>query len=122
MYAIRSYYDFEAKRIGDKDRDAILDELFEETLNRLFDYSSASVAADTPTAVLPVRTFGSEANSGTADAGLKANAEYFGLRMLQAASSIKRMRVVEREDLQSVMAEWELRLSGLGDSGRNNFV
>lgn len=111
---------FEAKASGDKPSGEILDELFSETVRRLVDYSSAEVTAETPAAVLPVAAMGTAANAdaGLIDVALKKNAEYFGMRFLQAASTSKRFRIVERSDLQAVLAEWELRLSSLGD-GQN---
>jgi len=109
---------FEAKKVGAKGRDEILDELFAGTVGRLLDYSSAAIPADTPAAVLPTRPLASDADkdAGLEDSGLKRNAEYFGLRFLQAAAASKRLRVVERADLQALLSEWELRLSGVGDA------
>ncbi|OHE68162.1 MAG: hypothetical protein A2001_12370 [Treponema sp. GWC1_61_84] len=105
---------FEAKTIGGRPSDEILDELFGEAIGRLLDYSSAAVGASTPAAVLPVG-LGAPGTGGTADAALLRDAERFGARLLQATVASRRLRLVERADLQSVLAELELSLSAIGD-------
>ena len=107
---------FEAKPAGDRPSDEILDELFGDAIVRLLDYSSAALGASTPAAVLPVSLGAAEADEARA-AALRRDAERFGARLLQAAAASKRLRLVERADLQSVLAELELALSAAGEPG-----
>lgn len=105
---------FEAAPVPDKDADAVLDELFGETLARLLDYSSAEVTRDTAAAVLPV-TLRVPPSDDAVIAALQRNAERFGARLVQAAAASKRLKLVERDDLQAILEEIELNLSALGD-------
>ncbi|TFG84981.1 MAG: VWA domain-containing protein [Spirochaetales bacterium] len=101
---------FTADKISDETRDQTLDKLFRDTLANLMDYSTYRVGVDTPLAILPV------AGSGE---GTAASAEYFAERLAIAAAGMepKRFKLVERKDLQKVLAELELQLSGLADEG-----
>jgi len=99
---------FDAKKVADESRDETLGKLFADAVANLADYSTFHISADTPCVILPVTS---------ADAGLGANAEYFGERLSMAASEAKRWKPVERKDLQKVLAELELQLSGLLDEG-----
>lgn len=107
---------FEAKPTAERPRDEILDELFGETMKRLVDYSSAVIPQGAPAALLPVKPLQAVSNTdaGVTDAALKRNAEYFGMRLLQATAASKRFRLVERADLNQVLAEIELNLSAIG--------
>jgi len=108
---------FEARSVASRDKTEILDELFGETVKRLMDYSSAAVAPDTPAAILPVSLTSDTQSDPELASILKRNAEYFGMRFLQASAAARRFRIVEREDLQAILGELELSLSALGDAG-----
>ena len=108
---------FEARSVESRDKSEILDELFGETVKRLMDYASAAIEPDTPTAILPVSSANDDQTNPESASMLKRNAEYFGMRFLQASASARRFRIVEREDLQAILGELELSLSALGASG-----
>jgi len=97
---------FSATKVGDESRDQTLDKLFSEALGNLADYSTYRISTDTPCVVLPVTA---------TVAGLGPTAEYFGERLVMASSEARRWKPVERKDLQKVLAELELQLSGLAD-------
>ena len=99
---------FSAQKIDDETRDQTLDKLFADAIGNLADYSTYHITADTPCVVLPV---------AASDPGLGATAEYFGERLSMASAVAKRWKPVERKDLQKILAELELQLSGLADEG-----
>jgi len=99
---------FDARKVKDESRDETLGKLFADAVANLADYSTFHISAGTPCVILPVNS---------ADASLGANAEYFGERLSLAASEAKRWKPVERKDLQKILAELELQLSGLADEG-----
>ncbi|PKL09003.1 MAG: hypothetical protein CVV51_06080 [Spirochaetae bacterium HGW-Spirochaetae-7] len=99
---------FSAQKIDDETRDQTLDKLFADAIGNLADYSTYLVTAETPCAVLPV---------STSDQGLGPTAEYFGERLSMASAEARRWKTVERKDLQKILAELELQLSGLADEG-----
>lgn len=99
---------FDAKKVKDESRDETLGKLFTDAVANLADYSTFHISAETPCVILPVNS---------ADASLGANAEYFGERLSLAASEAKRWKPVERKDMQKILAELELQLSGLVDEG-----
>ncbi|MBN1243085.1 MAG: VWA domain-containing protein [Spirochaetales bacterium] len=97
---------FEAKRIEAETKDATLGKLFGEALSNLVDYSTVRIGADTPVAILPATA---------SDGKLAANAEYFSERILLAASERRLFTIVDRANLQKILEELELQLSGLVD-------
>lgn len=99
---------FDARKVQDESRDQTLGTLFGEAIGNLADYSSYQITAATPCVVLPVAVSGD---------GLGPTAEYFGERLVMAAAEAKRWKPVERKDLQKVLGELELQLSGLVDEG-----
>lgn len=99
---------FDARKVQDESRDQTLGTLFGEAIGNLADYSTYQVTADTPCVVLPVAVSGD---------GLGPSAEYFGERLVMAAAEAKRWKPVERKDLQKILSELELQLSGLVDEG-----
>lgn len=99
---------FDARAVKDESRDQTLSTLFGEAIGNLADYSTYQITAATPCVVLPVAASGD---------GFGPTAEYFGERLLMAAAEAKRWKPVERKDLQKVLAELELQLSGLVDEG-----
>lgn len=99
---------FDARKVPDESRDETLGKLFADAVDNLADYSTFHINADTPCVILPVTS---------ADVNLGAAAEYFGERLSLAASGAKRWKPVERKDMQKILAELELQLSGLVDEG-----
>ena len=97
---------FSAIKVDDETRDQTLGKLFAEAIGNLADYSTFHIDAGTPCAILPVAAAGE---------GLGATAEYFGERLVMASAEAGRWKLVERKDLQKILAELELQLSGLVD-------
>jgi Mg-chelatase subunit ChlD/TolB-like protein len=90
---------------GTDDRLAVLTELFNSMVTQLISYSGMRISPSTTVAVLPL----------TSDKALGANAEYFTEQLAQAVANNKDWTAVERRDLQAVLDEYSLRLSGLTD-------
>ncbi len=95
---------FEARPSPDAQRDAVLGELFDKTIARVLDYSTFPLSSETTVAIAPV-------SPSPAREDLMVQREFFGARLMEAASRSKRFRLVEREDLQSVLWELEFSLS-----------
>ncbi|GAB1455656.1 hypothetical protein MASR2M48_09630 [Spirochaetota bacterium] len=96
---------FSAKKVIDESREQTFDALFAEAIGSLADYSSFHIDKDTTVAVLPVSVSGE---------ALRANAEYFGERLMMASVKASRWKPVERKDLK-ILSELELSLSGIVD-------
>ena len=99
---------FQATRIDAEEREETLEKLFGQAVEQLADFSSLGFGSEFPVAVLPLTV-----RSGGEDAALQA--EYFGERLTLAAGASGRLTLVERRDLQSLMEELELQLSGMTD-------
>ena len=101
---------FQAVRAGDEEREETLRKLFTMAVSQLVDYSTYRLPPDTPASVLPL---------APAAADLTANAEYFteqlSLGFSREDSFRKTFRILERQNLQRILDELELQLSGLGD-------
>ncbi len=97
---------FTARKVDDETREQTLEKLFAEAIGNLLDYSSFRIKPETPLAILPVVASGD---------GIGATAEYFTENLSLAAAGVGRFTLVERKDLQNILAELELQLSGLID-------
>lgn len=97
---------FTAQKVDDETREQTLEKLFTEAIGNLLDYSTYRIRIDTPLAILPVVASGE---------GFGATAEYFTEHLTFAAAEVGRFTLVERKDLQNILAELELQLSGLMD-------
>ena len=101
---------FTAQKISDEERDETLRSLFIQACGQLLDYSTYSLEDGTAAAVMPIRPAG---DRGVAPSELAG--EYLTERLLltlrQDENLRKRLRLTEREDLQSL----ELQLTGLTD-------
>lgn len=103
---------FDAQKIADEKAQDTLGKLFAETLRNLSDYSTYKVSGATRAVVLPVEL------PKDAEPELKRQAEYFSEQVLLAARSGALFTVVERKDLQKVLAELELQYSMLADEAK----
>ncbi len=97
---------FKAVKIKDEKKEETLQKLFEMAANQLSDYSSINIPEKTSVAVLPIVP--TKGVSGL-------NSEYFTEQMIYSVSKNTRFKLVERKDLQKVLKELELRMSGLVD-------
>ncbi len=104
---------YSAIKTEDGKAEDILGELFAEALGDLSDYSGMRIGKETRCAIMPVAV-GAAAGSG-AGATAAAQAEYFGSALAMAAAESGLFTLVERKDLQEILAELELQLSGLAD-------
>ena len=98
----------EAVSVSTEQKSETLGKLFGESIDQLFDYSSIALDETLKIAVLPIQT------SGTDNA---ATAEYFSHELLLAAGAHPRLSIAERDDLQKVLDELKLQLSGITDAG-----
>jgi TolB-like protein len=101
----------DALKVTDESREQTLSKLFAQTLQDLSDYSSIRLPPEAKVAVMPLA-----AAEGSGE-GAAAQAEYFGSQLDLAASKVKLFKVVERGNLQAIMSELELQMSGLADEG-----
>ncbi|MDP3177835.1 MAG: CsgG/HfaB family protein, partial [Spirochaetaceae bacterium] len=108
---------YSAKRTTAESSEDTLGKLFAQALQNLSDYSSYRLGPDTRCAIMPVVPVAppSSPEGAKAEEGLSAQAEYFGSQLALAASKAKIFTLVERKDLQTVLGELELQLSGLAD-------
>lgn len=97
---------YSADKIDGETRDQTLDKLFSQALGNLLDYAPYRIDPSATLAAAPLAPMGE---------GLALQAEYFGERLLGAATSMTpaRFKTVERRDLQRLLEELELQLSGL---------
>ncbi len=95
---------FEATRIAAEEKEDTLRMLFDMALSQLVDYSSLSLDPETTVAVLPF-----DAAEGVS----AVDAEYFGEQMLLTAAESASFRLADRSNLNTVMEEMKLQLSGI---------
>ena len=98
---------FTARKIDSEERERTLYLLFSQAIEQLAAYATIDLDAGMPAAVLPVQ---GEDGSDAADS------EYFTEQLVLAASRSSEFRLVERENLQEIIEEQKLQLSGLTDS------
>lgn len=98
---------FTARKIDTEEREETLNKLFSMALDQLIDYATLKIDEGTPTALIPVIA---------AEEQFTIDAEYFTERLLQQTISHSSFRVVERRDIQSILDELKLQLSGLTDN------
>jgi len=104
---------FQALKLPDEEREETLKKLFEMALSQLVDYSSFNLPPGITAAVLPITAMNEE---------LAPTAEYFTEQLifnLDSSESLREIfRQVERKDLQSILTELELQLSGLAEESQ----
>lgn len=100
----------EARKVEAEAREDTLAKLFAQALQDLSDYSSLGLAPASKLAVMPLVPA-----QGQAEGENAVQAEYFGSQLSLAASKTKAFTLVERANLQAILGELELQLSGLAD-------
>ena len=95
-----------ATKIDDEKNKVTLEKLFGMAITQLSDYSSMKIPDNTPAVVLPIMCSKNE---------LKVNAEYFTANLLFAFSQVETFKAIERDDLQTIIKEQKLQLTGLTD-------
>ncbi|MDA3812812.1 MAG: carboxypeptidase regulatory-like domain-containing protein [Candidatus Cloacimonetes bacterium] len=96
----------QATKIDDEKNEVTLEKLFSMAITQLLDYSSIKIENKTPAAVLPIIC---------SQEKLKTNAEYFTANLLLSFSKTKTFKAIERNDLQKIIEEQKLQLTGLTD-------
>jgi len=94
----------EATKIETEKKEQTLDTLFNMAIEELRDYSSYSVDSETEAAVVPFKFNPEE---------LSLDAEYFSERLIFSAESSDIFKLVERKDIQKILQEQNLQLSGI---------
>ncbi len=94
---------FSATQVGDEGSAETLQKLFEQAVAQLADYSTIAIPEKTAATVLPI---------SPKDATLAVNAEYFGEQLGLSLSRSKTFTMVERKDLQAILKELSLQLTG----------
>jgi Mg-chelatase subunit ChlD len=101
---------FTASKIGEEQREETLNKLFSMAISQLVDYSTVRIDRGTAAAVLPL---------SPAQSGLDLNSEYFTEQLILSFGKEENFRelfrIVERKDLQTILAELELQLSDLAE-------
>ncbi len=97
---------FEANKDDDEKSPETLKKLFDMAVSQLVDYSSINIAPGTPAGVIPITA---------TDDDLNADAEYFTEHLIASFSQNKKFKAVERKDIQKIMTELKIGMSGLAD-------
>lgn len=100
---------FQAVNVDFEEREVTLRKLFQEAVGQLLDFSSIRIPADATVGALPI------VPSEEGSEPLTRNAEYFSAQLLFAAAQSNRFELVERADLEQLLEEIELQLTGLVD-------
>ena len=104
---------FQASRVEEEQKGETLEKLFGLAVSQLIDYATFHIPPNTPAAVLPLAPASRE---------LALPAEYFTEALVlsfgRGEASRKTFRVLERRDLQAILSELELELSGLAEEGQ----
>ncbi len=95
---------FEANKIDTEEKEETLDTLFNMAIEQLRDYSSYTVDSKTKAAVVPFSYKQEE---------LSLDAEYFTERLILSAEISDIFTLVERKDIQKILEEQNLQLSGI---------
>lgn len=98
---------FSASKIETEKKEETLNKLFDKAITQLVDYSTFSIKPSTPVSVLP---FAIEGKTSV------KNGEYFAEQMLLGFIRNRIFKVVERKDLQKVLAEWKLNLQAVDEA------
>jgi hypothetical protein len=95
---------FEAESVAGESAKKTLSSLFSQALSHLINVSSRNLKKGTSLAVMPVKTSGE---------GSLVAAEYISENLLLSVTSGSHFEIVERNDMSSVMKEFELIYSGM---------
>ncbi len=101
---------FEAQKVNFEDKNETLKKLFDMAISQLIDFSAISIPEGTSAAILPI--------TSSKTKPIKLNAEYFTEQLILSLSRNKKFRMVERKNLQKILNELSLSMTGLTD--RNN--
>jgi hypothetical protein len=94
----------QATKIEDEQNEETLRKLFDMAVVQLVDYSSIGITGGTPASLIPF---------SSAEGADKSSAEYFAEQMNFALARNKTFKTVERRDLQKILKELELGMTGM---------
>ena len=97
---------FQASRTGGEEKAETLAKLFDMAISQIVDYASFRIPTGTSVAALPIVPQSD---------GLAADAEYFSEQAVLSLARNRTFSMVERKDLQAVLKELELQMSGIAD-------
>jgi len=97
---------FQASRTGGEEKAETLAKLFDMAISQIVDYASFRIPAGTSVAALPI---------APQSDGLAADAEYFSEQAVLSLARNRTFSMVERKDLQAILKELELQMSGITD-------
>jgi Mg-chelatase subunit ChlD len=100
---------FTAGKTADESREETLKKLFGMAVTQLLDFSTVRIHDATPACLIPI------ACEGGSD---KTDAEYFSEQILLSLSRNPAFRLVERKNLQQILDELKLGMTGLVDDAR----
>ena len=100
---------FEAVKLASEEREETLSKLFNMALDQLVDYSTYAIDTETIVAILPIEA---------TNESLELDAEYFTEQMMFSFAETSQLTIVERDDIQKVIEEMKLQLSGLTDTAQ----
>ena len=95
---------FQADKVDYETREQTLSKLFRDAIVQMVDYSTLKIENAPKLGVLPV-------HANTATMGL--NAEYFSEQLQLSVAQNKQFTLIARKDLQKILEEQKLQLSGL---------
>ncbi len=97
---------FQASRTGGEEKAETLAKLFDMAIAQIVDYASFRIPTGTSVAALPIVPQSD---------GLAADAEYFSEQAVLSLARNRTFSMVERKDLQAILKELELQMSGIAD-------
>jgi TolB-like protein len=102
---------FQAVSLNSEKREDTLKKLFDKSVIQILDYSAITIPKESPIGILPA----------VSDKKDEKNAEYFSEQILLAFLANKNFKVVERKDMQKILAEWKLSMTGITEENANKF-
>ncbi len=97
---------FQAQKIEYESREETLKELFDQAISQLIDYATIKIQDSSALGILPLTT---------KNQTLRLNSEYFTENLILSAGKNKTFILTERNDLQKIMDELSLQITGLID-------
>lgn len=100
---------FEARRIDEEEKEETLNKLFTRALQQLIDFSTIAIEDRTPILVLPITA---------TETASPADAEYFSAQLGMVVQNDDLFRRIDRDNLQTILDELKLQLTGLTDDSQ----
>ncbi|MCP4135478.1 MAG: VWA domain-containing protein [bacterium] len=101
---------FKANKTDDEKNEEILQKLFDKAISQLIDFSSISIKKGTVASVVPITSPKNKDDK---------NSEYLTEQLIFSLAKNKTFKMAERKDLQKLLKEIELNMSGLTDEKKS---